>query len=295
MKRRRESASSLELLLDTICNTFGGVLFLAILVCVMLRGAPRLKTLAASPSAESVAMQSRLAALAGERDVLQASLRQRMRLQNRFSDAATEAAWQERETLNARLAGMLRARDEVLQATSKLEQAAAAAEVASAEKELATAAAEAANARRALQVEVAARTQVARLPREHFTAKREIGMVIRFGRLYQWVKYDAYGLQDGLNTDEFVIVEERAGEMVTMPKPYSGVPIVPDQVPNLRAKLAKLDPTTRYVALAIWGDSFVQFPLLKSLLVERGLEYRLLPVAEGDPIFSQGGRGGKVQ
>ena len=36
MKRRRPADSSLELLLDTICNTFGGVLFLAILVCILL-------------------------------------------------------------------------------------------------------------------------------------------------------------------------------------------------------------------------------------------------------------------
>lgn len=31
-RRRRGSASSLDLLLDTICNTFGGVVFMAILV-----------------------------------------------------------------------------------------------------------------------------------------------------------------------------------------------------------------------------------------------------------------------
>ena len=37
MKRRPPAYSSLELLLDTICNTFGGVLFLAILVCILLR------------------------------------------------------------------------------------------------------------------------------------------------------------------------------------------------------------------------------------------------------------------
>src|SRR4051812_32574075 len=37
MKRRRPADSSLELLLDTICNTFGGVLFLAILVCILLQ------------------------------------------------------------------------------------------------------------------------------------------------------------------------------------------------------------------------------------------------------------------
>lgn len=36
-RRRTTSADSLELLLDTICNTFGGVLFIAILVVILLR------------------------------------------------------------------------------------------------------------------------------------------------------------------------------------------------------------------------------------------------------------------
>ena len=39
MRGKSVADSSLELLLDTICNTFGGVLFLAILVCILLRNA----------------------------------------------------------------------------------------------------------------------------------------------------------------------------------------------------------------------------------------------------------------
>lgn len=44
MRRRREDASSLELLLDTMCNTFGGVMFIAISLVVvisMVRSASR--------------------------------------------------------------------------------------------------------------------------------------------------------------------------------------------------------------------------------------------------------------
>ena len=42
-RRRTRKQDSLELLLDTICNTFGGVLFIAILVVMLLQqtgGAP---------------------------------------------------------------------------------------------------------------------------------------------------------------------------------------------------------------------------------------------------------------
>ena len=44
-RRKRTADSSLELLLDTICNTFGGVLFRAILICVLLRMASPLEQL----------------------------------------------------------------------------------------------------------------------------------------------------------------------------------------------------------------------------------------------------------
>lgn len=36
MSRRKSEDSSLELLLDTMCNTFGGVMFIAILLSVMV-------------------------------------------------------------------------------------------------------------------------------------------------------------------------------------------------------------------------------------------------------------------
>ena len=38
MAKRRENDSSLELLLDTMCNTFGGVMFIAITLAVIVAG-----------------------------------------------------------------------------------------------------------------------------------------------------------------------------------------------------------------------------------------------------------------
>ena len=35
MRRRRDQTDGLELFLDTICNTFGGIIFLAILVAIL--------------------------------------------------------------------------------------------------------------------------------------------------------------------------------------------------------------------------------------------------------------------
>ncbi len=40
-RRKRETPSSLELFLDTICNTFGGIVFLAILLSIIVQNRTR--------------------------------------------------------------------------------------------------------------------------------------------------------------------------------------------------------------------------------------------------------------
>ncbi|MGH7138338.1 MAG: hypothetical protein ACREHD_21520, partial [Pirellulales bacterium] len=68
---RRGTASSLDLLLDTICNTFGGVVFIAILVTLLLQmtGGPQIE---APPDA---AQHEELVALENERDEVEARLK----------------------------------------------------------------------------------------------------------------------------------------------------------------------------------------------------------------------------
>ena len=50
-----------------------------------------------------------------------------------------------------------------------------------------------------------------------------------------------------------------------------------------------------YVCGAVWEDSFSEFPALKNSLVTRGIEYRLIPTAEGDMIQEGSTDGAFVQ
>lgn len=67
MKRRRRSEeedSSLELLLDTMCNTFGGVMFIAISIFVIISGMTQIEnTEAQVEEIDSVALQQQLSSL----------------------------------------------------------------------------------------------------------------------------------------------------------------------------------------------------------------------------------------
>lgn len=56
MRRRSSSSSSFELFLDTICNTFGGILFIAILIAIQIRQTEeRIETPLESVSPEKIA------------------------------------------------------------------------------------------------------------------------------------------------------------------------------------------------------------------------------------------------
>ncbi|MFM8777733.1 MAG: hypothetical protein ACKOEF_00425, partial [Acidimicrobiaceae bacterium] len=67
-RRRRTDDSSLELLLDTITNTFGGILFIAILLSLLLKTGSRNAREAAShveplSAVEQAELESRVADL----------------------------------------------------------------------------------------------------------------------------------------------------------------------------------------------------------------------------------------
>lgn len=69
MKRKRngEGTGSLDMLLDTMCNTFGGICFIALLVAILSNALPR-STAETVPDARKMLKDERLSRLARERD-----------------------------------------------------------------------------------------------------------------------------------------------------------------------------------------------------------------------------------
>lgn len=70
MKKKRDAESSLELLLDTMCNTFGGVMFIAIALIVVLSIVSKIKT---PETSDPAATQQRLEQLQKELEKLKSS------------------------------------------------------------------------------------------------------------------------------------------------------------------------------------------------------------------------------
>lgn len=296
MKRRRKPPlDSLGLLLDTICNAFGGILFITLLLAVLVRMTPT--TTEASP-AQGAPSAEELRALAEQSADLQSEIKT--------------------VTLAVEQLSPLQADDPVLQELAdsvrdKRSQAEQAREQRSATlQEVAEDRAEAAeiNERNAaVDAEFEARTdQLAELQGDLETAKAKkttqtgrsqveqtnkipVGIIIRYGRMYVWHLYSPQGVRLGMNPDDMFIVERTPRGIVCSPIPFKGVPI-PDDSANgqpIVDRLSQFDSDRHFLDIVVWPDSFKEFGHLRNILVSVGFEYNLLPTDGKDEIRDRGG------
>lgn len=316
-RRRRADDSSLELLLDTITNTFGGILFIAILLSLLLKSSSRTAREAATrvepmSAVEQAELESQVADL--QQDV--ESLRRRVvaasepgGLQAEDSElsklsaaaAAVEAAVLERAEA-AR--NTLRYQREAAAATEQfetLEQDRKAIEdrLAEAEHRLAAAHEEAARlAEAALQID---RPQVpteieqtVSLPSLRPSLKTEVGLYVRFDKIFMMHSWKN-GKRLGPNTEQFVITPTPSGDgvrQVARPKPDTGMDVNADTITDdLRRMLQSFPPSRFVVSVVVFEDSFDVFQLIKASIVRNGYEYRPIPLSPGQSIVDSGGRG----
>jgi hypothetical protein len=314
--------SSLELLLDTICNTFGGVLFLAMLVSLLLtqtRKRAELETKAVDPvpavsAADLVRLDVRAADAERELAQLEAIVADVREIGGQMADPgyrekldAMQAAVRTAAELAARRVRLLRdtadaqaasARAAGQTAATEREQAAAASRLEAAETRL-----EAATRERERLVQSAIRLRddtartatvstTGRAPRERETNKMEFGVMLKYGRMYLMHKYG--GGDREVNTEEFVVTPGLLNNTAE-PKPDAGLDLKGRSLSaaQLRRYLTSHPAKDWYPCLVVHPDSFEEFLTLKAALVSLGYEYRLMPTNTG--VLDGGGEGGRVQ
>lgn len=316
-RRRRGDDSSLELLLDTITNTFGGILFIAILLSLMLRSSSQdaqetAAQLVPMTALEQESLESRVADLQQEAE----SLRRRLSQASEPGDsqandaelgklsaaaAALEAAVADqaeatRNTLDAqREAATANEEYELLEE----EQKSVTDRLAEAENQLAAAHAEAA---RLLEAAVnidrppgaTEIEQTVGLPSLRPSTKSEIQLYVRYDRIFMMHTW-RNGVRLGPNTEQFVIVplSGNAGvRQVARPKPASGMPVIAATINADLRRLLQPFPSNRFVvSMVIFEDSFDVFQLIKTAIVQDGYEYRPIPLRPGESVVDSGGRG----
>ena len=316
-RRRRSDDSSLELLLDTICNTFGGVLFLAMLVSLLLQAtrnqaAPSAADQPPKPAiskADVIRLSTETREMEAELEQLDTDL---VRVRGFVRDFSTpgfaesldqlHAEQKKQRDLEARrvellvalaadktaaattAAGAMATRDRAKDAETTSRDAAALLETAQEKHDKLVRSAI------LLQEKVDKKNVIqstGKAPRERDTDKREFGVLMRYGRMY--LTHIHTGFSRVVNTKDFTIVEGIGLNKATA-RPGAGIDICGAAADaQLQELLEIYPPATWYPCIVVHPDSYDAFQVLKAKLVNKGYEYRV--VATNKPVADQGGQG----
>ncbi len=295
-RRRPLFRSSFDLLLDAMCNTFGCIVLLAILVAVLLQNASATQSPSEERSidrAQWLAMQAQLKAAQTKLQHLQELAQALEKIIPKPGDAEMIDNVEQLQALNARRRDLLEQKqafeEKMVAQRRRLEQLAQ--QKKKIDSEINHSDYQLARLEAALKQEMKRRSEDSRLPYERDTRKKGLALVIRYGRLYIWHEYDRAGNRLGLNTKEFVVVKEASDGIYTLPKPYAGVPISMGSESAIRSLLRDFDPQDWFLDMPVWADSFEVFQTFKAVAVSLGYEYCIIPMAEGEDVLDRGGKG----
>ena len=301
-RRRATKQDSLELLLDTICNTFGGVLFIAILVVMLLQqpedgATPPPITV---PPERIDELSQQMIELTTEQTRLKANRESQIAIVDSLSTDEVRSLIEHRHELAVQDSELRAKANELLVQNAKLAARVESdrAKNAKVTRDLEVALKEKQQSLTALENDRKNRTTEARMPVQLPPgARQEIGFVLRYGRLYVWHRYDQFHNRQGLNTDDFVIAGEEDGGVVTLPKPTRGILLdgSASSQESIRRLMRQFDPKTCYLVPIVRPDSFAAFSHFRDLALELGFNYRLMPVEADTQVFDSGGTPKGVQ
>ena len=293
--RHTKPADSLELLLDTMCNLFGGIVLLAVLVTLLAKQEKSAEFDVSSDSREM--LQKRIARLEaeqdnlrGEQDELEAKsaanpVNERLRMVFERSLLARQ--------LEALREQMLAGQAHTTNSTSKepaerLRQLQADKDAAELQRsKLANSLATIGDAqkqslqresdiKRQLFVISDKQIQLLRLPKERETTKEAFWILVKHGNLYP-----LRNISGDRNVNS---ISWREDSDSVLPIPMPGRGIDPIQSPSTFLRVVQSLPVTKYVAYVVWEDSFATFNAAKQLTIAAKREYGWDPQKQGETV-----------
>lgn len=301
--RRQRPSDSLDMLLDTMCNTFGGIILLAVLVTLLTSKERHGSAATASDSRE---MLERRLALA------QANLQQALQLQTSLQTKANDDRWKTQVsllTMRQQIQDEIKTIRELAAQNAKELDASASSDPAERMKALNSQFTAAQTRKTQAQNSLAAskenvkrlNTRLAgldkqasdlvnesqrqlRLPKEHETSKRVIYVIARYGRIYTCRNSDLSRNETDIEWTSTLTSE------IAEPKAGKGIdPAI--SAPGLKAYFRNLSENSVYVAFCVFEDSFPAFIRAKQLATESGLTYGWDPFQLSDGPVSFGSVG----
>ncbi len=273
MSRRRnpESDDALELFLDAISNAFGGVVFIAIVVVILLQfstATPVQTEVLADPAL----VVSQLTAEELEAEI--ATLEALVAEQGATDDTGTRPEPRpprDTDVLEQELAELREVLQETRRAVQVLES-----ERRQEAEQLALLHEQLLEVQEQVEATPQPPTEHRRVGRFRQTDKREVPVMVHDGgRLLP-----VLGAGGGIDTASLVV---DAASQSARPRPGAGVWVTDDAAGRRQVAvfLGGRDPARDFIAIAVWPDSFEAATRLRDAAIEMGFDYGLTPVPTG--------------
>ncbi|MDR1383783.1 MAG: hypothetical protein LBJ67_08065 [Planctomycetaceae bacterium] len=296
MRRKKNPQGSLELFLDVVCNTFGGILFIAILVAVLTRmikhgeiDKPIADTV---PSDVVLASQNRLEELLAEQEQLQ-------KMNVAFYDSAPDKSELLRQIFDLEKQRGELLKQKTLQTATIIENVKT---IADAENLWNQTLRELEQIREQYQTQqriffdtaVKDKIQEIQLPRMKASYKRKVALIVQGDKLFFWHKTLPNGSSAGLNDEQFTAFDN-GSSIETYPKPWTGFDYTKQSDAQTLASLRKFDSSHVAFDVIMFQDSYDSFHLLRKILVQNHFEYTLFLGPRGYQVADRGGTSKPVQ
>lgn len=276
MRRRQPQTDSFDLFLDTICNTFGGIIFLAILVAILIQTRsvlhqPEQKDQTTHTRQEIRELQTRLAAAQSSVERLTSELaslpeinpsddfREFAKTKNEIAeiDQNIQEMMDESKTKSKELEAIIAANEKLDEDNQKVpERLKSLTELVKKEDA-------------AVSEIINTRQTTLKLPREKASSARSTLALLNADLLYIAGEFDG-------SRDEFdgphVETKKTVGGFRVLPETGQGVGADNSQTASFLSRTVRQG---QIVTLAVWPDSFGLFAELKPKLIKSGLRYQI--------------------
>lgn len=280
MTRRRgqsEESDSLDLLLDTVSNVFGGVMFLTLLAALLIlsRGATRVEE---QTTVDPEVIPTNTTLIEAETRRTAAALEAQRTTRDRLDPDGTLADKAKRlQEIEATLALANRHNRRASDAEQSQEQAQQdlQAQQSDLEKQIEELRNEVAQKSKANEEIRSSSERAVEFRGLSLSMTREAVVMLRYGR---WYLLQTARSPKSLNREDLFILENSRSLTRITPKPHRGNPVTDESVEKLVGHLKRVfSPKSYHVVIAVWDDSFAEFNQLKDGIKEAGFQYRTLP------------------
>lgn len=273
--------SSFDMLLDTMCNTFGGIVFIALLLSILVGSAARHAVKAQTNGSPSLTEVEELA----EESRLLRECEQLDRALNtpdpKTSPKPSSAAGvvrplaelqQTNNVLESELAKLQEHQQQLSEEIAKLKESAKTKSTTAGDLQV-----QIERLKNELKQQVAKSSETIRLPRIHAKpGLQACFFAIAGGRFYSIsdvARADSYGDRGYDHQD--VLVESGEGQDIVVINNGAGQPIISgcENAGKLAAALQNCDKDSEIISFSVRSDSFSEFNYVKKLFVSRGFNY----------------------